>query len=517
MQDENKKNNGISRRAFVAALASLPFINVASSESAEAASMMKPFSFVYLCDTHLCNGKPDNAYKMLQESQLFLQESIKGINALKPDFVVFGGDQVENIGKNEANWNFFLDVAQSLKCPWYFVLGEDDVVADRIPVDKSKQFGPDFKGRGIAGSDTWWSVDPLDGVHLIGLDTSIANSTGGDISSQQIDWLKNDLAANRGKFTIIVTHHPLLPPAPYDGGPPFDEYILPDGADVREILTSDVKLVLSGHLYINKAQLERYSYHVSCAGLNIYPCQYKYFRVGKDSILMESMEVPLPKLVKKAEESLVASALASKINQRKPNEVAELFRGQDEDQNAIMSLGANKSIQALSKKQIKEDQERRDAELEKQAEQARTGKVKEKEKDKDKGKDDEKNKKSDEKEGKKGKDKKGDEPDAKEKKGDKKEKSEPKESGKSKKSDSKDSSKKGKGEKDESDKAKNAAGKSDKSTSPKADTIDGASGGDSATNDAKTKPETPGSTESKELSTPPAGDKPASGENSKDK
>lgn len=509
MQDENRTNRGMSRRAFVTALASLPLINLATSETAAAASAIKPFSFVYLCDSHLCNGKPDNAYKMLQESQLFLQESIKGINALKPDFVVFGGDQVETVGKNEANWNFFLDVAQGLKCPWYFVLGEDDVVSERIPVDKQRQFGPDFKGRGITGSDTWWSLDPVDGVHLIGLDTSIANSTGGDISSQQLEWLKNDLSSNRGKFIIIVTHHPLLPPAPYDGGPPFDEYILPDGADVREILTSDVKLVLSGHLYINKAQLERYTYHVSCAGLDIYPCQYKYFRVSKDSILMESFEVPMPKLVKRAEEALVASSLASKINQRKPAEVVELFRGQDEDQNAILSLGANKSIQALSKKQIKEDQERRDTELEKQAEQARTGKIKEKDNDKDK-------KKSEEKEEKKPRDRKEPESDSKESKeskkagkGDKRQNSDATESSlKSKKSDSKESKKTSKPDKNGS------AGNN-------ASTTDGATSPDTKGKTEELKPQTidqqSNSTETKDSATPTGPDTTPQAEGSKDK
>lgn len=378
MQANNKF--AISRRKFIAALAGLPVLTLPWTSASAAVS--KPFSFIYISDCHLVTGQADTAFKMLQESQLFLQEIIKGVNALNPDFVIFGGDQVETVGNNDANWQLFIDLAQALTAPWSFVLGEQDV-SGKIPVDKMKEFGPDFKGRGITGSTPYWSLDPIDNVHLIGLDTSVANSATGEISEEQLEWLKKDLAANKGKFTIVASHHPLLPPAPYDGGPPWDEYIVPNGADAREIIgtSSDVRLVLSGHLYMNKAQLERDVYHISCAGLNVYPCQYKYFKVSKEAIIMESFEVPFPALVKKARKALADSSLASKLNRKDPEAVIQLFEGHAEDQNAFMSLAASKSIKELSKKQLKEDTERRDTELEKKAEEARSkGKKKGKQK-----------------------------------------------------------------------------------------------------------------------------------------
>lgn len=389
---KDKVSYKVSRRSFLAGLASLPLLTLPLT-AAQAASI-NPFTFVYLCDTHLASGVPDNGCKMIQESQLFLQEVIKGINALKPDFVIFGGDQVETVGQNDGNWQFFIDVVQQLSSPWYFVLGEQDV-SGKLPQDKMKEFGPDFKGRGISGSEPYWSADPLPNVHLIGLDTSVANSTAGDISEQELEWLKKDLAANKGKFTIVISHHPLLPPAPYDGGPPFDEYIVPNGADAREIIggSSDVRLVLSGHLYMNKVQIERDVYHISNAGLDIYPCQYKYFKVTKDSIIMESFTVPLTKLVNKASDALAASSLASKVNRRKPDAVIQLCEGAPEDQNAILSLGSTKSVKELSKKQLKEDAVRRDEELDKAQEAARNkGKSKGKPTDKEDSKPQKENK-----------------------------------------------------------------------------------------------------------------------------
>ena len=367
MHSKKKKSSyDVSRRTFIAALAGLPAL--ALPWTSAQATDFKPFSFVHVCDTHLTSGMPDESFKMLQESQLFLQNTIQGINALKPDFVVFGGDQIETIGaKNDENWQLFIDLAQMLNAPWSFVLGEQDI-SGRHSVDKMKVFGLDFKGRGITSSEPYWSMDPLDRVHLIGLDTSQSNTPSGDISSQQLDWLKKDLAANKDKFIIVAAHHPLLAPAPYDGGPPFDEYIVPNGSDAREIIgtSPDVRLVLSGHLYLNKVQLERDTYHISCAGLNIYPCQYKYFQITKDAIIMESYEVPYAALVKRGYKALADSAFATKINRRDPKKIIELCEGSREDQNALLSLKANKSVQELSKKQQKEDRDRRDEELDKQ-------------------------------------------------------------------------------------------------------------------------------------------------------
>ena len=357
MQDKFKSGRGISRRRFVQSLAALPILGLPWGSS-EAASQAPNFSFVYVTDVHLVTGVPDTSLKLLQESQLFLQESVKAINLLNPDFVIFGGDQVETIGANEKNWQLFVDIVQGLKCPWYFVLGEQDI-SGKPPIDKLKQYGTDFKGRGLSGTTAYWSTDPMPDVHLIGLDTAQPNTAIGELSEEQLTWLKSDLAANRGKFTLIASHHPLLAPPPYDGGQPWDDYVLPNGSDARELIATsrDVRLVLSGHLYLNKIQLENNVYHVSCAGLDVYPCQYKYFKVSKAGISMQSFEVPFPALVKKAQKAMSTSNIASKYNRQKPDAMIKLCEGEEQDRHAFLALGATKSVRALTKKELKEQQD----------------------------------------------------------------------------------------------------------------------------------------------------------------
>ncbi len=236
-----------------------------------------------------------DSYEMLQESQLFLQDVVKTLNSEKLDFVIFGGDQVETPGKDDSNWQLFLDVVQSLTPPWTFVLGEKDVSGPRV-VDKMKMYGGDWTSKGIKTEKPYWSQTPLQGVHLIGLDTSRANVPTGDISNEQLAWLKADLVKNTKKFTIVFSHHPLLPPPPFDGGPPWDDWILPQGPNVREILGSShyVRLALSGHVHMSKIQQERDIWYVSNPSLGAFPCAFRIFHVTADDVTIETYQNLLP-------------------------------------------------------------------------------------------------------------------------------------------------------------------------------------------------------------------------------
>lgn len=75
-------------------------------------------------------------------------------------------------------------------------------------------------GHGFIAPDkatSWYSVSPVAGLRLIGLDTTDAGSTipgffyqGGAISQAQVAFLADELdaAADRGEMVIVATHHP---------------------------------------------------------------------------------------------------------------------------------------------------------------------------------------------------------------------------------------------------------------------------------------------------------------------
>ncbi|HEY9785006.1 MAG TPA: hypothetical protein V6D17_06345 [Candidatus Obscuribacterales bacterium] len=339
----------MTRRRLLFALTSVIALGVPRQSEAYV-GLFQPFAFGYVTDAHLATGRADT-YKLLQESQLFLQDVVKSLNNERLDFVIFGGDQVEGPGKDDSNWQLFLDVAQSLSAPWNFVLGEADLMGPGV-VDKMRTYGPDWKGKGIETKTPYWSHDPLGGVHIIGLDTSRRDATYGEISNKQLEWLKDDLARHQRRFTIVFSHHPLLAPPPYDGGPPWDDYITHQGASAREVLGTSkyVRLAVNGHLHVSKVQQERDIWYVSSPSLNVYPCAYQIFRVTPETITIETYQVNFPALVKKARKQLETSTLAFQFNNARPALFLDVAEGKDLDTNVILPLVPGKALQPLGKK-----------------------------------------------------------------------------------------------------------------------------------------------------------------------
>ncbi len=365
------QDHPLSRRTFLLGLSS--FLALGLPGRAEAQAGFAPFSFAFISDVHLCTGLSDTT-ALLQESQLFLQDVVKQLNGLKLDFVIFGGDNVEGPGKDDVFWNLFIDCLQILNAPWYFILGEADV-SGRTLVDKMVEFGPDFKGRGLTSGKPYWSADPLPGVHLIGLDTSKPNTTTGDLSQDQLNWLKTDLQANRGKFTFVASHHPLLAPPPYDGGPPWDDYMVLQGASAREILggSRDVRLCVSGHVPVNKVQQEGNIWYVSSSTLSIYPCQFKIFTVSPQAVHVETLTISYGALVKKAKKMMETSRLAFQYSSSRPETFLRIAEGEEIDRNALLPLVSGAVSKREEKK--KEKKPKRDKKEEKAEKAEKTEKA----------------------------------------------------------------------------------------------------------------------------------------------
>ncbi len=338
----------LSRRQLLFALCGIAVLPLWPSASAKS-SNQRAFQFGYLTGSYLISGQPDD-FRLLQESQLFLQDAIKTLSREKLDFVIFGGDNVIGPGKDDVNWQLFIDIAQSLSCPWQFVLGENDI-SGSIPVDPMRTYGRDWKGKGIETDKTYWSQDPLEGVHLIGLDTSEPNSTAGYLSGQQLAWLEKDLQTNANNFTIVVSHHPLLPPPPFDGGPPWDKYIVPQGPSAREIIgqQGSACLALSGHVHISKIQREKNVWYISSPSLNVYPCAFRIFRVTADSVSVETYQISFPALVKKARRQIENWSLPYKYSP-KVQAFVDLMEGAKTDKFACLPLDPSKGLEPLRPK-----------------------------------------------------------------------------------------------------------------------------------------------------------------------
>ncbi len=337
-QDGKSYSFQISRRSFLYTLVSSISLGFANSAHA-ALSPIKPFSFAFVTDVHLTNSKEDT-YELLKVSQLFLQQTVKLINESNVDFVVFGGDQVSTPGKDDVNWNLFLDVVQNLNVPWEFILGEDDISGTGT-VDKMKTYGPDWKGKGYENNKPYWSKSLSRNVRLIGLDTARPNTKTGFVSKDQLSWLKEELGSIVSGVTLVFSHHPFLAPQPYGtGGPPFSDYVVSNGDSVRELLGACpyVRLAVSGHVPVSKVQTEGHIFYVSCPSLVVYPCAFKIFRVTGDEITMETHQIEYKALVRKGYKALITSGLAHHYSRSRPAGFIRLCEGDATDREAVLQL-----------------------------------------------------------------------------------------------------------------------------------------------------------------------------------
>jgi 3',5'-cyclic-AMP phosphodiesterase len=155
------------------------------------------FTFVQLSDSHIGFSKEPN-----KDVTATFQEAINRINAMpsRPAFLLHTGD-LTHLAK-PAEFDTVAQLLKSVKGGEVFcVPGEHDVFTDD---GKSylERYGKGTRGRG------WRSFD-YNGVHFVGLVNVMNLKAGGmgTLGSEQLDWLKNDVARLGDSTPIVAFAH----------------------------------------------------------------------------------------------------------------------------------------------------------------------------------------------------------------------------------------------------------------------------------------------------------------------
>ena len=159
--------------------------------------------FVVISDLHLGLNETENTYKMFHYNDQILGDIIDDINSMGDvDFVIVSGDLTKD--SEPYNHQRVLEQLNGLNIPYYIVPGNHDVFkeglpAENWPIEKIVEYYPMPWHEG----NFWYSVDPVQGVHLVALDSSSNENHsadwGGVISQEQLDWFEQDLADNEEK------------------------------------------------------------------------------------------------------------------------------------------------------------------------------------------------------------------------------------------------------------------------------------------------------------------------------
>ena len=223
-------------------------------DSALAAPVLRtaaaPFTFVQLSDSHIGFNKPPNA-----DARATFREAIAKVKALsvRPDFVIHTGD-VSQLSRDEE----FDDADQMLKglgLPVFFIPGEHDMLDPEGGKAFLTRFGKGSKGAG------WYSFDHR-GVHFVALVNVADLKPGGmgNLGTEQLAWLKDDLAGRSSSQPLVVFAHIPLWTVYADWGWGTD-----DSAEALKLLARFGSVtVLNGHIHQITQKVEgRIAFHTA--------------------------------------------------------------------------------------------------------------------------------------------------------------------------------------------------------------------------------------------------------------
>jgi 3',5'-cyclic AMP phosphodiesterase CpdA len=193
------------------------------------------FTFLQLSDSHIGFDKAANPNALAT-----LQEAVSKVGALpaKPAFMIHTGD-ITHLSKPKE----FDDAAQvlgQLGLNSHYVPGEHDIIDEDQGKAYLERYGKGTKGAG------WYSFDH-GGVHFVGLVNVVDLKAGGmgNLGSEQLAWLADDLKAKTASTPVVVfAHIPLWTVAPEWG------WGTQDSAQALALLARFGSVtVLNGHIH----------------------------------------------------------------------------------------------------------------------------------------------------------------------------------------------------------------------------------------------------------------------------
>ena len=204
-----------------------------------------PLVFVQLSDTHYATDPAefkkafvDRRMKVLPKG--IFDKMVPEVNNVNPDFVILTGDIIADAKRPNIDlvdkWMNYMGTqfASRFSAPFYAAVGNHDVMRDEA-VDKAiyeRYFGP-----------TYYSFN-VKRVHFVVLDTQQLSGTHllYTVTSSQLGWLEEDLAAIDSSMPVIVFCHEPTP----------DWADTPENSALLSLLSRvGITALLDGHWHIN--------------------------------------------------------------------------------------------------------------------------------------------------------------------------------------------------------------------------------------------------------------------------
>ena len=245
----------------------------------------KSIKFAHITATHVTFvGKNGTALK--EESFDIFRDVIDQINEMGDiDFILFGGDNINNTDPGTKGFDEFMNIMSSVKIPYFAQFGNREVspIPPGIALSK-RQYADKMKGHGLDMGNYSWSVSPVPGLRILGLDTTIEGHDNGEIPEEGVNWIKEEIVKYPDDMIVTLSHHLLLPTWGNRDIPKWKKkYLLKNYQEVNAILEAapEVKACLMGHHHVSKIQTVNGLHYIASPATVQYPHAFRTVKINR--------------------------------------------------------------------------------------------------------------------------------------------------------------------------------------------------------------------------------------------
>ena len=302
----------------------------------------KSIKFAHITDTHVTfSGKNGTALK--EESFNIFRDVIDQVNNMPDiDFILFGGDNINNTDPAAKDFKEFMNIMSSVKVPYFAQFGNREVspIPPGIALSK-KQYAEKMKGHGLDIGNYSWNVSSVPGLRILGLDTTIEGHDNGQITKEELNWIKEEIAKYPNDMIITLSHHLLLPTWGNRDIPRWKKkYLLKNYQEVNAILDAapQVKACLMGHHHVSKVQTFNGLHYIASPATVQYPHAFRTLTINDNETRLEFHQIRDQRIIELGKHNLLTSKNAEEYAGGKADDILAYCHGGEGDNDVALKL-----------------------------------------------------------------------------------------------------------------------------------------------------------------------------------
>jgi len=306
------------------------------------AGRKKSVKFAHITDTHVTfSGKNGTALK--EESFNIFRDVIGQVNDMPDiDFILFGGDNINNTDPDAKDFNEFMNIMSTVKVPYFAQFGNREVSPIPPGVALSKrQYAEKMRGYGLDAGRYAWSVSPVPGLRILGLDTTIEGHDNGEIIKKELKWIKKEISKYPDDIVITLSHHLFLPTWGNRDIPKWKKkYLLKNYQEVNAVLDAapQVKACLMGHHHVSKIQTINGLHYIASPATVQYPHAFRTITIIDDAARLEFHQIRDQRIIELGKQNLSTSKNAEEYAGGSAGDILAYCHGSAGDNNVVLKL-----------------------------------------------------------------------------------------------------------------------------------------------------------------------------------